>query len=262
MRVFLLLQAVHLAALLGFGRVQARDWTELEGVIFEENAANDADSFHAKRNRSRYLFRLYFLDAPETDLRYPDRVEEQAAYFGVTPETAVKEAKNAAAFLQELLNGQSFTVYTRYADAQGASDMKRYYAMVKVGDRWLSELLVEKGYARIHGVGTELPDGTSERIFWSRLRKLEREAKAEKRGLWGEGKEAKAAPLLLAGQKIRLPALTAVFQIHPPHQPVGTLPAGWEVTLGPEKIPGFREVQFVSPGGNAFTGMVQESTLP
>ena len=240
----------------------ARGWTELEGVIFEENEANDGDSFHAKRNTSSYLFRLYFVDTPETDLRYPDRVKEQAAYFGVDLELAVREGKAAAEYIKEVLGEKDFTVFTRYADARGASKMNRYYAMVKVGDRWLSELLVEKGYARIYGVGLELPDGTSERMYWSRLRKLEKQAKEAKRGLWAGGEEPEKAPVALEGHVLNLPAITAVFQVQPPHQPVGNLPAGWEVTAGPVLIPGFREVTFVSPGGTPFTGLVLESALP
>jgi hypothetical protein len=55
-----------------------RKWTELDGVRLEENASNDGDSFHAKRNSSDYLFRLYYVDSTETDLRFEDRVQEQA----------------------------------------------------------------------------------------------------------------------------------------------------------------------------------------
>jgi endonuclease YncB( thermonuclease family) len=163
----------------------AGKWTRLDKVAYVQNDANDADSFHAKRNRSTYLFRLYFVDAPETDQRYPDRVKEQAAYFGVTPEQALKGATEAAEFVRKKLEGKDLEVFTQYVDARGASDKNRYYAMVKVEGRWLSELLVENGFARIHGIGDELPDGVSERRYWSRLRTLEREAKKAKRGLWG-----------------------------------------------------------------------------
>ncbi len=163
----------------------AEAWRKLEGVRFEDNAANDADSFHAKRKRTEYLFRLYFVDAPETDRRYPGRVKEQAEYFGVTEEEAVQGGRRAAEFVAGLLAGKELEVYTQYADARGASGMKRYFAMVRVEGRWLSELLVEKGYARLHGVGVDVPEGHSARRFWSRLRTLENEAKREKRGLWG-----------------------------------------------------------------------------
>lgn len=239
----------------------ARVWTELDGVSYEENDANDGDSFHAKRNTSNYLFRLYYVDTPESDLRYPDRVKEQADYFGVTVKQAVKGAKEAAAFIEKLLSPHSFTVFTRYANARGASAMKRYYAMVQVDGRWLSELLVEKGYARVYGVGTELPDGTEEKTYWSRLKKLEKEAKEANRGLWGKASGKVNVEAIVPGQKVKLPNETIIFHKNPPHQFVGKLPAQWEVVLGKSLRPGFRLVTFTSPGGAEYTGELQESSL-
>lgn len=240
--------------------LSARGWTELEGVVYEVEKYSDGDSFRAKRNRSDYVFRLYYVDAPESDERFPDRNQEQADYFGVTVEQALKGGGLAAEFLHDLLEKEkTFTVYTRYADARGGSDQKRYYAMVKIGDRWLSELLVENGFVRLHGVESELPDGTSSRIYWSRLRKLEREAREAHRGIWGlaSGRGPQAAP-----QAVTLTAPTPVFQARPPHRLAGTLPAGWEVTVGAPTRPGFRAVSFTSPAGNEFTGEIQESQLP
>lgn len=258
---FRLIQAGILSALVLSFPLHARVWTELDNVSFEKNEANDGDSFHARRNSSEYLFRLYYVDTPETDLRYPDRVKEQAEYFGVTPEQAVEGAKEAAAYVAKLLKDKNLTVYTRYADARGASSIKRYFAMVKIGERWLSELLIEQGYARVYGVGTELPDGTDEKTYWSRLHKLEKEAKENNRGLWGTASGKPDLASLKPGQKIKLPRRTMIFQSASPHQAVGNLPADWEVTLGPATRPGFRQVQFTSPGGAEFTGDLQENAL-
>lgn len=235
--------------------LSARGWTELDGVSYDQEKYSDGDSFRASRNRSRYIFRLYYVDAPETDDRYPDRLQEQAEYFGLTPEQILKGGKQAAEWLHNTLSKSTFTVYTRYADARGASDRKRYYAMVKIGDRWLSELLVENGFARVFGSDSDLPDGTSARIYWSRLRKLEREAKEARRGLWG----------LKWGnvpRRVKLTALTPVFHHDPPHRMVGNLPAGWEVTVGKETRSGFRKVSFISASGNQFEGEIQEVSLP
>ncbi|MDF3128775.1 thermonuclease family protein [Kiritimatiellaeota bacterium B1221] len=241
--------------------VQARVWTELDGVTFEENLANDGDSFHAKRNSSRYLFRLYFVDTPETDMRYPDRVQAQADYFGLTPEQVVKGAKEAAEYVRKLLKDKALTVHTRYSNARGASAMKRYYSMVEVEGRWLSEILIKQGYARVYGMGTELPDGTSQDKYWSRLRKLEKEAKEKHRGLWGLASGKLDLTQLKSGQEIKLPRATPIFHSAPPYQMVGQLPADWTVTLGPVSRPGFRQVRFISPGGANFTGDLQESAL-
>jgi len=180
---------LHLCLLLILPVASARKWTELDGVEYEASKYHDGDSFRAKRNRSTYIFRLYFVDTPETDARFPNRIKKQADYFGIEVDQAMEGGEDAAKWLHDLLQSQErLTVYTRYDDARGASDRKRYYAMIKIGDRWLSELLVENGFARVFGMDSELPDGTSARNYWSRLRKLEKKAKAEQRGLWGRAK--------------------------------------------------------------------------
>lgn len=237
-------------------------WKKLEETVYVENASNDGDSFHAKRNRSTYIFRLYFVDCPETDARYPDRIREQADYFGLTSEQALKGGEMAAKAIEKMLKDQPLEVHTKYANARGASDKKRYYAMVRIGDQWLSEWLVEQGWARVFGRDTDLPDGTSTRLYWSRLRKLEREAKEAGRGLWGLA----AGSLPEEGEggtlTVKLTRQTPIFSADPPHRLVGQLPKGWEVQIGPTTRTGFREASFTSPGGSAFTGEIQKLYLP
>ena len=239
----------------------ARGWTELEGVVFETDGYSDGDSFRAKRNSSKYMFRLYFVDAPETDDRFESRVLEQAAYFGVTKEEVMKAGEKAGEWMKELLGKETITVFTRYTDARGASDRKRYFAMVKVGDRWLSELLVEQGLARIYGMQVELPDGTSFKKYWRNLERLEKEAKERNRGLWGVASGTPPADPAASG-KTTLKTPTAVFEAAPPHNMVGTLPVGWEVEVGGPTRPGFRSVTFISSSGNPYTGEILESQVP
>jgi endonuclease YncB( thermonuclease family) len=238
-----------------------RAWRELDGIRLVEQDANDGDSFHARRNSTRYFFRLYFVDTAETDLRFEDRVQEQADYFGVTIPEVMKGADQATEYVRGLLEGKDFTVFTRYEDARGASNMKRHFAMVRVGDRWLCELLVENGHARIFGKPSDLPDDTPARTHWARLRRLEAEAKEAHRGTWGIASGKIAVDRLEPGQTIQLPSETAVFQMEPPHQLVGNLPEGWEVKTGAVTRAGFREISFTSPGGSDFTGEIQESSL-
>jgi endonuclease YncB( thermonuclease family) len=232
----------------------AGGWRELEVVTFDAEEYNDGDSFRARRNRSKYIFRLYFVDAPETDDRYPDRLDEQAAYFGVSVEQAIEIGKEAETWLREQLKDQTFTVFTQYKDAQGASDRKRYFAMVKLGDRWLSELLVENGFVRLYGFQEDLPDGTSRKQFSRHLARLEKQAKEQGKGIWRLAKES-ASPSVLR-------VSTAIFSSQPPHDVVGTLPAGWEVSVGEVTRPGFRSVRFISESGNTFTGEMMESQVP
>jgi len=47
-------------------------WVTYKGCRYLPNAANDGDSFHVRRRRGgKYIFRLYFVDAPETDIQHP-----------------------------------------------------------------------------------------------------------------------------------------------------------------------------------------------
>ncbi len=238
---------------------QRVNWVHLDNVSLVDHPANDGDSFHARRNRSRYLLRVYFVDTPETDDRFPERLQEQADYFGVTVPQIVEGGKMADEYTKELLAKAPFDVYTKYRDARGASRQRRIFAMIKVEDRWLCELLVENGFARIHGVGDDLPDNVSERRHWARLRTLENEAKREKRGIWGMNTPEQV--LARAGGKVTLKRQTPIFSIEPPFGVVGQLPEGHEVKVGDVERPGFRRVEFVTPGGTEFTGLIQEVAL-
>jgi endonuclease YncB( thermonuclease family) len=45
------------------------------------HASNDGDSFRVHCPEKEFIVRLYFVDAPETNLRCPDRAREQAEYL-------------------------------------------------------------------------------------------------------------------------------------------------------------------------------------
>lgn len=237
-----------------------RQWRHLDNMTLVEHAGNDGDSFHTRRNRSRYLLRLYFVDTPETDLRFPERIQEQAEYFGVTVDQVVEGAHLGDRFTRELLSKAPFDVYTKYVDARGASQMSRIFAMVKVDGRWLCERLVEAGLARIHGFWDDLPDGTTYQRHRARLRELEREARAAGRGIWGmnspEGRVRRA------GGNMTLTRETPIYDRKPPHRMVGQLPSGWAVELGEKVEPHFFNVRFVSPGGHAYEGLLHEQFVP
>lgn len=75
-----------------------REWATLQNCVLVQNPANDGDSFHVMHDGKEYVFRLYFVDCPEEDDRYSDRVAAQAAYFGVNEKQAHALAEQAAAF--------------------------------------------------------------------------------------------------------------------------------------------------------------------
>lgn len=159
-------------------------WTTLENCVLVSNRSNDGDSFHVSTGGKQYLFRLYFVDAPETDMSFKDRVAEQAKYFALTPAQTTAVGKVAEDFTREKL-GQPFTVRTCFQDALGRSKMERFYAIVQTATGDLAEQLTENGLARIHGASANpigLPPANAE---WQKLRQLESEARSERVGGWG-----------------------------------------------------------------------------
>ena len=58
-------------------REGSKDWIVLENCRLIVNPANDGDSFHVSVGEKEYIFRLYLVDAPETDEMNPGRLVEQ-----------------------------------------------------------------------------------------------------------------------------------------------------------------------------------------
>ena len=164
---------------------RAAKWKVYKNATLIKHNYNDGDSFHVKCNRYHYIFRLYYVDTPEMSDSYPKRVQAQADYFNITLKQALKIGQDATKFSCALLSKKPFTVYTKKEDARGNSKKKRYFAMIKIGDDWLSTLLVEEGLARIYGKRIDLPeDGKPERKYSARLKSKERVAKKAKKGAW------------------------------------------------------------------------------
>lgn len=164
------------------------NWEKLEGCTLVDTKWKDGDSFHVTSNGKEYIFRLYFVDTPEDENRFPDRVAEQAAYFGCTSERALELGAMAAEYTTELLKQKPFTVHTLWQDAMGASKQQRFYAIVETGKGNLAELLVSQGLARIYGKRITLPDGTDSRAYLEKLTALKEKALSQKLGGWGTSK--------------------------------------------------------------------------
>jgi competence protein ComEA len=163
-------------------------WVTLQGGHYLIKRPNDGDSFHVSVEGHEYIFRLYFVDAPETSAEFRDRVEEQAIYFGVTVDQVVQVGELAKEFTRQKLT-DSFLVRTCWEDAGGRSRMQRFYAFVQTRTGDLGEQLVENGLARAHPA-TAKPEGlTSAAAEWKNLIKLEHKAKREKVGGWGANEE-------------------------------------------------------------------------
>jgi DNA uptake protein ComE-like DNA-binding protein len=156
----------------------------LRNCYYVPNAANDGDSFHVRAGGKEYIFRLYFVDAPETDTRLPERVAEQAKYFNVSAQQILRIGLEAEQFTRQKL-AQPFTVRTCKQDARGRSRRKRYFAFVQTEKADLGEQLVANGLARIYGAASEGPGMNAPEVEWRKLERLERKAKQQKIGGWG-----------------------------------------------------------------------------
>jgi competence protein ComEA len=165
-------------------RDQSKDWIALKDCRLIPNPANDGDSFHVSAGEKEYLFRLYFVDAPETDEMTPRRLVEQAKYFNITVPQAIEVGRAAKDFMQEKLS-QPFTVFTHMSDALGQSRLERFYAFVETKEGDLGEQLVRNGLARSYGFKAAPPGLTSSRIELEKLQQFEDEAKRDNIGAWG-----------------------------------------------------------------------------
>jgi endonuclease YncB( thermonuclease family)/predicted flap endonuclease-1-like 5' DNA nuclease len=165
-------------------REGSKEWVVLKDCRLIANPANDGDSFHVSAGEKEYLFRLYFVDAPETDEMTPRRLVDQAKYFAITVPQAIEVGQAAKAFTQEKLS-QPFTVFTRMSDAMGNSRLPREYAFVETREGDLGEQLVRNGLARVYGFKAAPPGLTSSRIELNKLQQCENQARQERIGAWG-----------------------------------------------------------------------------
>lgn len=164
-------------------------WIQLDGCRLISRSTNDGDSFRIAAAGKEHVFRLYFVDCPETQrLRSsPGRINDQGRYFADLPESEVLAAgKNARDFTARCLRNSPFTVFTRW---ERVFNSQRFYAHVRFTAAQgqptdLAETLVSAGLARIHTTGADHPLGPSERQQHQRLRSLERNAKAARLGAW------------------------------------------------------------------------------
>lgn len=137
-------------------------WASLENCTLDTSwTSNDGDSFRVNYGTRQFVFRLYAVDCPETSLDFPDRVNEQAAFFRISQEEALAVGHKAAAITAELLGRYPFTVHTKWQDARGRT--ARFFAFVDVPTAEssidLGGLLVSQGLARNYGMDSPHPSG-------------------------------------------------------------------------------------------------------
>jgi competence protein ComEA len=177
------LAALVLLALLPI-TLGASEWEVWKGCRLIPNDYNDADSFNVEYQGQRYIIRLYFVDAPETDNSFPDRVAEQARHHGKTDEEVIHIGRYSSAVAAQLLSN-SFSVITRRQDARGRSSMPRFYGFVTTSDgEDLGEVLVASGLARSYGAAAHAPGRRSISEMRSRYDALEQSARKNRYGIY------------------------------------------------------------------------------
>src|SRR5438094_6196499 len=145
-KIGLLVFVIVCAAWVDADARESKDWIVLENCRLIPNPANDGDSFHASAGATEYIFRLYMVDAPETDELNPARLIEQAKYFAITVPQAIEVGQAAKDFTRQKLS-EPFTVFTHMSDAMGRSRLERFYAFVQTKGGDLGEQLVRNGLA-------------------------------------------------------------------------------------------------------------------
>ncbi len=181
MRLCLVLLFLLLAPL-----ARAAEWETFKDCRYLPNAANDGDSFHVRASGKEYIFRLYFVDTPETDTSIAERVAEQAKYFRVNTAETLQIGHEAERFTRQKLS-QPFTVRTCLQDARGRSRLPRYFAFVQTDSADLGESLVANGLARVYGAASDPPEMDKADVEWGKLQEYERKAKQQSIGGWGIG---------------------------------------------------------------------------
>lgn len=151
----------------------------------------DADSFTLAYGRKEGQFRLYYVDAPETDRRFPERIHEQARHFGIPNETALSLGKDAAEFTRRFLS-RGCKILTRGDPAGGAGKESRQYAVVLAGGTNLATELVRRGYARVYGTNHLRATDPREAAWVAELRAADAEARQARRGGWDASRYPRA----------------------------------------------------------------------
>ena len=177
------------------GQERAGGYEIYQNCRLVEARNNDGDSFILRLPDGRKAeFRLYFVDTPESAFKNyaggqsnHERIRQQAAEMGgITSQQAVDIGKKAKVFTLGLLGSAPVTVFTRW---DSPFHDERYHAFVRVKnggkDRWLHELLIERGLGRLKTKPADLPDGESSARQLGHLRDLERQAKRNDAGAWG-----------------------------------------------------------------------------
>lgn len=193
-------------------------WRTYDGIDFPATKFVDGDSFHLMvpvgTGKQDWPIRLYGIDCPETDVRFPERLKEQATAMGLPDNAAVlRWGEKAKARTVELLKqAKGISLYVKRdgkeKTRQAGGQAQRYYGIVELqmpdGEiLLLHKTLLREGLAISGAEQAPWPpdrvakDGEKDagKDFMRENERAAKEAKREKAGIWSEtpvpGKRAK-----------------------------------------------------------------------
>lgn len=185
--------AVGDAAIKPVERPVEKNFLTFPKVQLVDAAANQADTLRIHLPDGDHVFVHYFIRALDNSAEHLDRVNETAVYFGrVSNDAVINTGKEAMAYVTDLLKSHAFMVLTRFEKAPQAGS---FYGLIWVEyekGKWkyLSELLVRHGYARIGGVTTPLPNTkVNEDDYLQVLQGAAKFARQNKMGIWAKAKK-------------------------------------------------------------------------
>jgi len=176
-----------------------KEWVKLTDCHYADAPDNDGDSFRVRGGDKEFTARLYYVDAPETNLRQGDRTHEQSLHFGITLDETMKAGEKAKQRTKELLQ-KPFVIWTRWATAGGRGRESRYYVIVEIDGKSLGEILVTEGLARTKGMAPNLPSGEHAKAYMERLDDLESAAREKHLGAWASSTSKKPDVTPIPGQ--------------------------------------------------------------
>jgi endonuclease YncB( thermonuclease family) len=94
-----------------------KEWIKLTDCRYVDAPDSDGDSFCVRGGDEEFTARLYYVDAPETNLRQGDRTHDQSLHFGITLDETMKAGEKAKQRTKELLQ-KPFVIWTRCATAE------------------------------------------------------------------------------------------------------------------------------------------------
>src|SRR5256885_272278 len=184
---------------------ERKEWVKLTDCHYLDAPDNDGDSFRVRGGDKEFTARLYYVDAPETNLRLGDRTHDQALHFGITLDETMKAGEKAKQRTKELLQ-KPVLIWTRWSTAGGRGRESRYYVIVEIDGKRLGEILVTEGLARVKGVAPNLPNEEKGKAYMEHLDDFESAARAKHLGAWATSTNAQTASPTPAESPSQTPA--------------------------------------------------------